>query len=238
MGADVVISLPKLKTHELTLYTGGVKNMFGIIPLKPRRQAHILGKKELFSEAVVDIYSTRIPHLCVMDGVVGMEGSGPSKGSVVKAGVILASRDCVNLDVIASLIIGLDPLDVPVTRAALQRGFGDEHPDVVGDEIDSVIQSFRLPGTTLVGSVPPFIVKKLGGLFVIRPSIDQDRCIHCGACVRNCSPDAIHEEDGHLVVDDSRCILCYCCRELCPEDAVEMKSSLFAKVLSKIRNRR
>ncbi|NYT19432.1 MAG: DUF362 domain-containing protein, partial [Methanosarcinales archaeon] len=56
VDADVVISLPKLKTHELTLFTGSVKNMFGAIPLKLRKEAHMLGKKDLFSEAVVDIY--------------------------------------------------------------------------------------------------------------------------------------------------------------------------------------
>ncbi len=94
LDADVVISLPKLKTHELTLYTGAVKNMFGAIPLKLRKEAHMLGKKDLFSEAVVDIYSARVPHLVLMDGVVGMEGNGPARGTPVNVGIGISSTSC------------------------------------------------------------------------------------------------------------------------------------------------
>ncbi len=62
LDADVIISLPKLKTHELTYYTGAVKNFFGAVPLKTRKQAHLLAKRDLFGNAVVDIYSIVKPH--------------------------------------------------------------------------------------------------------------------------------------------------------------------------------
>ncbi len=103
---DVVISLPKLKTHELTLYTGAVKNMFGVIPLKTRKQAHLLADRERFGDAVVDICSARMPHLAIMDRVVGMEGNGPSHGTPREVGLVMASYDCISLDVVASRLIG------------------------------------------------------------------------------------------------------------------------------------
>ena len=113
LEADVVISLPKLKTHELTYYTGAVKNFFGTLPLKCRKEAHLLGKRELFGEAVADVYSVVMPAFAVMDGIIGMEGDGPSHGKPINSGVILASQDCVSLDIVAAEMIGFEPLKIP-----------------------------------------------------------------------------------------------------------------------------
>ena len=145
LEADVIISLPKLKTHELTLYTGAVKNFFGTVPQKNRKQAHFLEDRDRFGEAVVDIYSVVKPQLAVMDGVVGMEGNGPSNGTPVFAGVIMASYDCVALDIVASELIGIDPLKVPTNKAALSRGFGTEHPEIVGVPLEEVKVRFKRP---------------------------------------------------------------------------------------------
>jgi uncharacterized protein (DUF362 family)/Pyruvate/2-oxoacid:ferredoxin oxidoreductase delta subunit len=237
LDADVVISLPKLKTHELTKYTGAVKNMFGALPLKFRKQAHVLGKVDMFADALLDVYSVKVPHLAVMDGVVGMEGNGPALGHPVNSHLVMASFDPVSLDIVASKAIGLDHLAVPTNVAALNRGFGHSEPEVVGLPLEEVTLEFAMPGVTLVGSTPPFLVSRFGNLFTIRPFIDPFSCTLCGACVLNCSAKAIGQEGGELLIDKNKCILCYCCRELCPSGAVEMKRSLFAKVLLKIRNR-
>ncbi|UGV40143.1 DUF362 domain-containing protein [Methanococcoides orientis] len=237
VDADVVISLSKLKTHELTLYTGSVKNMFGAIPLKLRKEAHLLGKVDLFSEAVVDIYSARVPDLTLMDAVVGMEGNGPSSGTPVNVGVVMASYDCVSLDIVGSQVIGLDPMEVPTNKAAIGRGYGTQDPEVLGVPLDDVRMKFRLSATTHLRRVPPFLLKRLGKLFIIKPSINTSRCTLCGTCVLNCSPHAIERKGDKLEINNKKCILCYCCRELCPSNAVDMKRSLFARIFLKIRNR-
>jgi uncharacterized protein (DUF362 family)/NAD-dependent dihydropyrimidine dehydrogenase PreA subunit len=233
LDADVIISLPKLKTHELTYYTGAVKNMFGALPLKTRKEMHLLAERDIFGEAVIDLYSVVKPHLAIMDGVVGMEGNGPSHGTPVDTGVIMASYDSVSLDVVASQLIGFDPLSIPTTKAALDRGFGNISPEVTGVPLDSVKTKYKHSAGSIISRSPPFITRIFGRFFTIRPHIDSSKCVLCGACVMNCSAHAIGNVNGVLKVDNDKCILCYCCRELCPENAVDIEKSLLAKLITR-----
>lgn len=232
LEADVVISLPKLKTHELTYYTGAVKNFFGTLPLKCRKKTHPLGKRDLFGEAVADIYSIIKPDFAVMDGIIGMEGNGPSHGEPVKSGVILASRDCVSLDIVAAEMIGFDPLKIPTTAGALKKGFGNQCPVVVGTPLKEVKRKFK-PSSGGVSMAPSFLTRNLGKYYTIYPRINQIKCTRCSACYNNCSPHAVERlEDGSFRINEKKCILCYCCRELCPNNAVEIKKSLLATLLT------
>jgi len=236
LEADVVISLPKLKTHELTYYTGAVKNFFGALPLKCRKDVHLLGKRELFGEAVADIYSIIRPHFAVMDGIVGMEGNGPSHGKPVNSGVILASPDCVSLDIVAAELIGLDPLQIPTTSGVLKKGFGNQCPVVVGTPLKEVKMKYK-QSSRGVSTAPTFLTRSLGKYFTIYPLINRRKCTRCGACYLNCSPHAIERlEDGSFRINKEKCILCYCCRELCPSNAVEIKKSLLATFLTEKEN--
>ncbi|WP_440945542.1 DUF362 domain-containing protein [Methanosarcina sp. T3] len=233
LDADVIISLPKLKTHELTLYTGAVKNFFGTIPQKTRKQAHALENRTRFGEAIVDIYSVVKPQLVVMDGVVGMEGNGPSRGTSVLTGVIMASYDCVALDIVASELIGIDPLKVPTNRAALSRGFGAEHPEIAGVSLEEVKVRFKMPEGGITAYVPSFLMRILRKQLIVKPFINTSGCVLCKACVLNCSVHAIEEADGVLKINPEKCIHCYCCRELCPNDAVEIKKSLLLRFVTR-----
>jgi uncharacterized protein (DUF362 family)/NAD-dependent dihydropyrimidine dehydrogenase PreA subunit len=232
LEADVIISLPKLKTHELTYYTGAVKNFFGTLPLRCRKEAHLLGKRDLFGEAVADVYSVIRPAFAVMDGVIGMEGNGPSHGKPVNSRVILASRDCISLDIVAAEMIGFDPLKIPTTQGAMKKGFGNQCPVVVGTPLEEVKMKFK-PSSGGVSTAPSFLTRNLGKYYKIYPRINRRKCTHCGACYLNCSPHAVERlEDGSFKINEEKCILCYCCRELCPNNAVEIKKSLLAKLLS------
>ena len=232
LEADVVISLPKLKTHELTYYTGAVKNFFGALPLKCRKEIHLLGKRDLFGEAVADVYSAIGPAFAVMDGVMGMEGNGPSHGKPVNSGVILASPDCVSLDIVAAELIGFDPLRIPTTAGAIKKGFGNQCPVVVGTPLKEVKMKFK-QSSGGVGTAPTFLTRSLGKYYNIYPRINRKKCTRCGACYLNCSPHAVERlEDGSFRINREKCILCYCCRELCPNNAVEIKKSLLATLLT------
>ncbi|MFY1110165.1 MAG: DUF362 domain-containing protein [Methanosarcinaceae archaeon] len=233
LEADVIISLPKLKTHELTLYTGAVKNFFGTVPRKIRKQAHFLEDRELFGEAVVDIYSIVKPQLAVMDGVVGMEGDGPAGGTPAYVGVVMASYDCAALDMVASELIGFDPMQVPTNKAALERGFGARHPELLGTPLEEVKVSFKKPTGGITTLIPPFLRKTLRRYFTVKPFINTSKCTLCKACILNCSANAIEEVRDALRINDEKCIQCYCCRELCPNDAVEIKKSLLVKIVNR-----
>lgn len=236
LDADVIISLPKLKTHELTLYTGAVKNFFGTVPQKTRKQAHFLEDRNRFGEAIVDIYSVIKPQLAVMDGVVGMEGNGPSNGTPAPLGVIMASYDCVALDIVACELIGIDPLKVPTNRAALARGFGVEHPEIVGTPLEKVKARFERPEGGITAYTPAFLMRILRKQLAVKPIINTSNCALCKACVSNCSVHAIEEIGRVLKINEEKCIQCYCCRELCPKDAVEIKKSLFLKLVTQIKS--
>jgi uncharacterized protein (DUF362 family)/Pyruvate/2-oxoacid:ferredoxin oxidoreductase delta subunit len=235
LEADVIISLPKLKTHELTLYTGAVKNFFGTIPQKTRRQAHALEDRGRFGHAIVDIYSIVKPQLAIMDGVVGMEGNGPSRGTPAFTGVIMASYDCVALDIIASELIGIDPIKVPTNKAALSRGFGTEHPEVAGIPLDEVKVRFKRPEGGITAYIPSFFMRILRTQLTVKPFINTSNCKLCNVCVLNCSVHAIEETGRELKINQEKCIHCYCCRELCPNDAVDIKKSMFLKLVTRIK---
>ena len=122
---DVIISVPKLKTHGLTRYTGAIKNMFGSIPANGKKNVHLLApKSRLMALALVDVYEMVQPHISIMDAVIGMEGNGPNAGDPRKVGLILSSYDDVALDSVASTIIGYKPLSVPIIQYAYERELG------------------------------------------------------------------------------------------------------------------
>lgn len=235
IDADIIISLPKLKTHELTLYTGAVKNFFGVIPRKERKAAHFLAKRDRFSDAVLDIYSFVKPHLAIMDGVIGMEGDGPSAGVPKSVGVIMASYDCVSLDIVASEMIGFNPMNIPTNKSALNRGFGSSHPEVVGTSLSKVKVNFKKPVGGISAMIPPIIKGPLLRQFTVLPFINTSICTLCKACVLNCSVNAIENINNSLKINDQKCIQCFCCRELCPEHAVEAKKSFLLELMTKIR---
>ena len=234
--ADVIISLPKLKTHELMLYTGAVKNFIGIMPQKNRKQAHFMEDRNHFGELVADIYSIVKPHLAVMDGVVGMEGNGPSNGTPIFVGVVMASYDCIALDIVASELIGIGPLKVPTNRAAISRGFRTECLEIVGIPLAEVKVTFKRPEGSVTAMIPSFLMRILRRQLTVKPFINTSSCILCKTCILNCSANAIEEVGRSLKINERKCIQCYCCRELCPKDAVGIKKSLLLKLVTRNKN--
>jgi uncharacterized protein (DUF362 family)/NAD-dependent dihydropyrimidine dehydrogenase PreA subunit len=223
--ADVIINLPKLKTHSATLFTGAVKNMFGTIPGYQKAEYHRTAPRlEDFSRILVDIYQKAKPHLNIMDAVLAMEGNGPAHGHPRMMKMLLASSDGVALDAVACSLIGFDPLKIDTTRIASEMGIGTG--ELARIEIRGVplaearIKDFLLPSNALLMKIPPFWVKRGLGFLAARPYLAQNRCTRCGFCAENCPVQAIQMRDGYPVIDHSACILCYCCQELCPQGAM------------------
>ena len=99
MDADILISLPKFKTHGLTVMTGAIKNSYGILPGAQKARLHrIAGTPERFHDVIVEVFRLRVPDLFIMDAVVGMEGNGPASPDLREIGLVLAADNAVALD--------------------------------------------------------------------------------------------------------------------------------------------
>ncbi len=235
--ADAIISLPKLKTHDLMQFTGAIKNLFGTVPGVIKATYHArYPAVERFSAMLIDIVSVYRPALTIMDAVVGMEGDGPSAGDPRCIGLLLASTDTIAVDVIATHLIGIKPSSVPSIAAAMRRGLTTaqiQDIEVSGNDLAEVqVTGFKLPRTggphvlMIPDRVPGWITKQL----LAWPQAGSD-CTACGTCVDSCPVEAITIVDGQARMDLEPCIRCYCCHEVCPEDAVELHQPLLGRLL-------
>jgi uncharacterized protein (DUF362 family)/ferredoxin len=238
--ADVVVSVPKLKTHSFMRFTGGVKNLFGTVPGATKFGYHVkLGTVEHFAEMLLDLVTFVQPALTVMDAVVGMDGDGPSAGDPFPIGAVLASPDPVAIDVVALSLVGHPPASVPTIAAAMARGWTTgrlDGQDVLGDEVAALrVEGFRLPpgGRSEVDFLPGFL-RRLGTQLLVATPVVTERCIGCQLCIENCPAGTIVAVGGRARIEQAACIRCYCCHELCPEQAIRLKRSWPASILARI----
>ncbi len=244
LDADVIINLPKLKTHSLTVFTGGVKNMYGAIPKGLRTRFHFeYTRSKDFGQMLVDIFSAIKPRLTIMDGIMAMEGEGPASGSLRRLGVILTSQDTVALDAVATKIIGLEPMNVFTTRYSDERGLGVgnlRNIEVVGERMgDVAIHDFRLPASStnvLVGRVPRFLSRFLLGQMSIKPRIIERQCTGCFECERVCPAAAISISGKTVRINQGICIQCMCCHEVCRFGAIIPKRPLIGSAINFVAN--
>ena len=145
--ADVLINIPVLKTHIMTLLSNCVKNIgVGVACREEKKRLHRLG----IDEALVDVYSVVRPHFNVVDAVVALEGDGPNfpPGKSKPMGLIIAGEDGLAVDTVCSLIMGIDPSDVKHLVLAKEKGLGTSDLDeikIVGETIEDVTSEFELP---------------------------------------------------------------------------------------------
>ena len=225
LEADVVISLPKFKTHGLTVMTGAIKNSYGILPGAQKALLHrAAGSPERFHELVVEVFRLRVPDLFIVDAVVGMEGNGPASPDLREIGLVLAADNAVALDAVIATMMGLDPGRLRFLRKAKEAGLGDfdlAAIEVVGEL--RRIADFKLPplgGEAIVGN--PAMQAILHQRSAVRPHADPARCTGCGTCVEQCPVSALTLIDGVPQVDAATCIACFCCQEMCPEKAISL----------------
>jgi uncharacterized protein (DUF362 family)/NAD-dependent dihydropyrimidine dehydrogenase PreA subunit len=238
--ADVIIGLPKLKTHSLTYYTGAIKLLYGYIPgmYKPEYHLHTARDINLFAELLLDLHEMYTPTISIMDAVVGMEGAGPSNGNPREIGLLLASKSCTAMDYVAVTIAGFDPMSVPTVKMANERGIGPSSLTEIttfGEKVEPLIMKDFKKATTMWSSrVPSFMTNILKTIIAVKPRIEAFKCKKCGECSRDCPPQAIKFMKGSApVIDYDKCIRCFCCQELCPEGAIDISMPLVRKILKR-----
>lgn len=237
LDCDFLINLPKIKTHGLTLFTSSIKNMYGSIPGLTKTDYHRKAPKPTdFSSMVVDIFALAKPDLNIVDGIIGMEGTGPSNGTPRELGMILASPDALALDSYLCYILGKNPNEIPTNRIALEEklGNGINNINILGHN-PPILNDFKWPRNIsyTLDRFPSSLARALINLWWTRPAINKNKCINCKICLESCPVDAIKEGVIIPEFNYSECINCLCCMEMCPHGAVHQDKSLLYKVTSK-----
>ncbi len=236
--ADVVINLPKLKTHGMMTLTGAVKNLFGCIPGKRKVQWHFNSgvNRGAFARMLVELCALVKPRLTIMDAVVGMEGNGPGSGDPREIGLVLAGQDPVALDVVSGAVVGAVPELLYIVRAAAEAGIGETRLDrirIFGEPLAAAtVKGFRLPPQEhLEWRLPEWARRLLKDALTTRPVIDHAQCIRCGVCQGHCPQGAIGDAGKRLEIRYRDCIRCFCCQEFCPRGAITVGRGWALKII-------
>ena len=150
---DAIITVPVLKTHDQTEITLGMKNCKGLIADVQKKDFHARG----LVDSVCDLVATIKPCLEIIDGTYGQQGLGPIYGETKKMDLIIGSKDLVACETVAGKIMGYEPEEVMLTRAAYERGLGEmdiDRIEVAGRQIDEVKSRFKRTSEVEVEGLP------------------------------------------------------------------------------------
>ncbi|MFW6113780.1 MAG: DUF362 domain-containing protein [Actinomycetota bacterium] len=234
LECDCLINMPVLKTHLQTVISASLKNIKGVVPGKDKLIIHSNG----LHDGIVDLNTAVSSRLVVVDAMVGMEGAlGPTNGSPIYVGAIVAGDNTVEVDAVCARLMGLDPRRVKHLELAERRGLGRlDGFGLLGDGLEDLVKDFKLPahpdlnrfmisGLLLRGynllrrPLDRLLGRGLKGVYG-EVRVDAEKCDGCRICTKACPVEAITMVDDLPEVDTERCIACFCCAEACPRGAI------------------
>ena len=242
--ADVVITLPKLKTHAMAYYTGAIKNQFGCVPGSLKATWHTrMPEANNFCKMLLDLNTLVNTNFAILDGIIAMEGNGPKSGNPKKMNTLIMGKSLTAVDSTAVRLIGYDnPLEIPLLKEAYDQKWGEVLPkniEVLGESVESMkVKDFEL--CRKAGSfyfISPGVTNFLRDLIAPDPSLIREKCIGCGRCGEVCPEKTrvikMVKDEGKSIPtwNMKECIRCFCCQELCPCGAIELKYSALGKIL-------
>lgn len=170
------------------------------------------------------------PDLCVIDGILTMEGNGPTGGRPRQLGVLGASKSPYALDVCAASLVGIRPESILMLQDAHQRRLGPIAPEecqLVKEQIAALAQPDFLKAeassTDFIDRLPKGLRPLAKKVATPRPKIRQKACIGCGKCAESCPQHTIRIRDGKARIDYKNCIRCFCCHEMCPKHIIDIR---------------
>jgi uncharacterized protein (DUF362 family)/NAD-dependent dihydropyrimidine dehydrogenase PreA subunit len=233
MEADIYISVPKMKTHGLTMISGAMKNNYGLLAGAQKSWFHYYsGDPVRFARVIVELFRLRPPDLVIMDAILAMEGYGPASPETRRVNKILAATDAVALDTVEAKIVGFTVDDIPYLKIARELGLGKTDLNsikVIGGA--STIQEYHRP----VAPESSFSYKAGVGSgrtsreffrtrVAYRPVFSAEKCDReCKACVGACPSGALTRGPAVPVLDSEKCMLCTACRESCDQEAIRLE---------------
>ncbi|MGD9110161.1 MAG: DUF362 domain-containing protein [Phycisphaerales bacterium] len=167
LDADVIINLPKFKSHQQLAATFAIKNMFGCVSGKSKALWHFRKGKipHEFCSFLIDIYRFLNPVLTIIDAVTVMEGPGPINGRARPLGWLIGGTEPVSCEVVCAKLINTDPMEFPIIKTAHEIGFGcsnAEKIEIVGDDYkDNICTDFELVELIPIRFTLPRICKSI-----------------------------------------------------------------------------
>lgn len=229
--ADYIINICKLKTHAMTGYSGGIKNLFGSIPGLEKPQMHYRWPDiENFSRMLLELARTVSPQLTIIDAIDAMEGNGPTGGTSHPLHMLLAARDFYTQDYFAAGLMKLEPMKIVMIRQAVEAGLAiPDDIQLIGDPIPEDLTPFQAPDTQKLdfsGKLPAFLLPIAKKLLRSYPQLNNDLCVGCGKCAESCPAHVITIKNRKAHFRKKGCISCFCCQEMCPMKAITVKKAL------------
>lgn len=232
--ADYIINVPKLKTHNLTCITAGVKNLFGCIPglQKPAFHAKYPAAAD-FSNMLVELAATVKPDFTIVDAIEIMEGNGPVNGKKRYLGVTFSSKDVFGIDKFIADTLNIPTEKIGTVAASEKKGLIEKNYLAEGDTDFRPEKPILLPGSarteTKGGMIAAKIVvlyEKIENTVLMKYPKMNKKCVLCKKCVLTCPKQALSVENKKIVLDKKSCIGCLCCDEVCPNAAVDIKKKI------------
>jgi len=227
LEADLVVSLAKFKTHLVTGITGAVKNTYGYLVGAQKSRLHSAARTNAeFGEAVVDVFQVRPPDFAIIDGIVGMEGMGPSGGRLRGVGKLIASDNCVVADATMAMMMGAAPESIPHLNVAKRRDLGENDPKKIEIEGDfEVVSDYKMPSLIFRSGLLTAVGRAYARFVVKQPRLRKGECEQCGLCAKVCPAEAIRL-DPYPVFDRAKCFSCFCCHEHCKHKAIDVVKTI------------
>jgi len=220
--SDLIIDVPKMKTHGSTMLTLGLKNFFGILKSSERAKYHFLG----LDNAIVDVFSYLVMNkkiISIVDAIHALEGPfGPTKGRVVDMNLIIGGNDVVATDYVCSILMGCNPKKVRHLAISKRLKLGNDikNTELFGEHPKNLIRKFNLPSYHL-----SYFYRYIKRMPYVRP----ERCNLCRRCVQVCPKNAItisrkfNHHNKQIKFDYSKCFSCLTCCEVCNYGALDYK---------------
>lgn len=223
LDADVVVSLAKLKTSCYMMFSGAVKNNYGIIPGTQKAKIHneFPGRDD-FADMLIDLAAIPKKLVAVIDGSTVMDGNGPVHGHIRTENIYIISEDVFAADYAVAQLLGLKINEVPVLKQAQKRGLFFPEEVEMESEASLPLANIQLPITLSSyqhETSAAVADEKVEHIASIKMVVDQNRCTCCGHCTRVCPVQAM-QMTPYPTIQHAKCIRCYCCNELCQVGAI------------------